>query len=133
VSLFVLPQLCVSSKACLPHSDAALAPCGLNDAVNQCLPVWKENNTKVIFVIQVPKLSTHVTSGSDVEGHQIHGTLLRHLFHLRKSIVTTSSGLGHSNVASIAFASLMISTVLRLGLADMFGNVVEGVVSNHQV
>jgi hypothetical protein len=115
------------SKACFPRSDASLTPSALNDAVTEFLPLWKELNTKIIFVIQMPKVLTSVNNCSDLDGHLIHGLALRHLFDLRKGIETISNGLGYSNIATVVFAAPEISTLLRSDLSEMFGNVVAGV------
>ena len=113
--------------ACLPRSEVGITPCGLNDVVTGFLPEWKQKNTKVIFVIQVPNVPASTTSAHDSDAMMIHGPALRHLFHVRKSIETITSDLGLSNVATVAFASPTTSQVLRSDLSEFFGNVVEGV------
>jgi hypothetical protein len=115
------------AKACLARSDVGFTPSGLNDAVNGFLPEWKAKNTKVIIVIQVPNVLASTAHPSDVDRTQIHGSALRHLFDLRKGIATISSGLGQSSVATVAFAPPNISDVLRSELAELFGNIVDGV------
>jgi hypothetical protein len=116
-----------NAKACLPRSDAGIMPCGLDDAVIGFLPEWKEKNTKVIFVIQVPNVPASTNSVPDSDVGQIHGPALRHLFHFRKSIASVTSDLGLSNVATVAFASPDTSDDLRSALSELFGNAVEGV------
>jgi hypothetical protein len=75
----------------------------------------------------VPNVPASTSSALDSDAMMIHGSDLRHLFHIRKSIETITSDLGQSNVATVAFASPHISEVLRSDLSELFGNVVEGV------
>ena len=75
----------------------------------------------------MPNSQASTNSETDCDARQIHGPALRHLFHLRKSIATITSGLGPSDVSTVAFASPGTSGVLRSELAELCGNVVDGV------
>jgi hypothetical protein len=117
----------LSSGFCDARSDAGCTPAVLNDAVIRFLPEWKEKSTKIVFVIQVPNDQNSQSRVSVAGGSPIHSKALRHLFHFRKSIATISDDLGHSNVATVVFASSTTSEVLRSELSELFGRVVEGV------